>query len=89
MTWRNELAFPFSVGMPGGRGLGVRPFLGLDYGKVWAHHDVPGAYLSGWSAGTNFAWSALTLQLSWSGSAWRSDSIASDHMFFARFAASF
>lgn len=88
MTWRNELAFPFSLGMRGGGALAVRPFVGADYGKVWAHHDAPDAYLSGWAAGTSIAWSAISLQLSWSGSAWRSDDVASDHMFFARFAAS-
>jgi hemolysin activation/secretion protein len=67
----------------------VRPFVGADYGRVWSHRDAPGAYLSGWATGTSLAWSSVSLQLSWSGSAWRSDSVARDHLFFAHFAASF
>ncbi len=89
MTWRNEIAFPFSLGAGSGAALAVRPFVGADFGKVWAHDDVPGAYLSGWAAGTSFAWSSISVQLSWSGSASHSASLAPDHMFFARFAASF
>jgi hemolysin activation/secretion protein len=89
MTWRNELAFPFALASGSRAALAVRPFVGADFGKVWAHDDVPGAYLSGWSTGTSVAWSTVSVQLSWSGAAWRSDSIAQDHMFFARFAASF
>jgi hemolysin activation/secretion protein len=89
MTWRNELAFPVSFGALANIGLAIRPFVGADYGKVWAHGSVPGAYLSGWAAGTNLAWSSVNAQLSWSGSAWRSQPVAPDHMFFARFTASF
>jgi hemolysin activation/secretion protein len=90
MTWRNEIAFPFQLGaVASGTAIGIRPFIGADYGKVWSHQDVPGAYLSGWAAGTSIAWSSISLQLSWSGSAWRSDSVAQDHLFFAHFAASF
>ena len=89
MTFRNELAFPFSLASGSRAALAVRPFVGADFGKTWAHDAVPGAYLSGWAAGTSLAWSSISAQLSWSGSASHSAAIARDHMFFARFAASF
>jgi hemolysin activation/secretion protein len=88
-TWRNELGFPFAIGAGSAAPLSVRPFIGSDFGQVWAHDDVPGGYLSGWAAGVNLALAPTTLQLSWSGASSRSDSVPSDHLFFARLAASF
>jgi hemolysin activation/secretion protein len=88
-TWRNELGFPFAFGVGNAPPIGVRPFIGTDFGKVWAHNDVPSAYLSGVAAGVNLAFASVSLQLSWSGAAWRSNSVPYDHLFFARLAASF
>jgi hemolysin activation/secretion protein len=88
-TWRNELGFPFAIAPGYVYPVSVRPFLGADFGKVLAHNEVPGAYLSGWAAGVNLAFASTSLQLSWSGAAWRSASVPSDHLFFARFATSF
>jgi len=84
LTWRNELSFPFAVralSLP----VSLRPFLGADYGRVWSHDTIPGAYLTGWTAGTSAAIWRVNIQLSWSAAAWRSASVADDHMFFARF----
>jgi hemolysin activation/secretion protein len=88
-TWRNELGFPFAIGPGNVFPISVRPFVGSDFGKVLAHNDVPGAYLSGWATGVNLAFASTSLQLSWSGAAWRSGSVPSDHLFFARLATSF
>jgi hemolysin activation/secretion protein len=89
LTWRNELALPFALGAGTGSVIALRPFVGADFGKVWSHDGVPGGYLSGWAAGTNVAFSSVSLQVSWSGAAARSSNLPSDHMFFARVAASF
>jgi hemolysin activation/secretion protein len=67
----------------------VRPFVGLDFGKIWAHDRVRGAALSGLAAGVNIAFAPVNVQLSWSEAAWHSGSAPSDHLFFARLAASF
>jgi hemolysin activation/secretion protein len=89
LTWRNELAVPFTVGAGAHTPLGVRPFLGADYGKVWAHGAAEGGSLSGWTAGVGLNYAPMSLQLSFSGAGPRSASVPSDHMFFARLAAGF
>jgi hemolysin activation/secretion protein len=89
ITWRNEIGFPFALGVGASSPLGVRPFIGADYGKVWHHNEVRGAHLSGAAAGVNLAFAPFSLQVSWSGAAWRSGSVPADHLFFARLAASF
>jgi hemolysin activation/secretion protein len=89
LTWRNEVGFPFALGAGNLHPLSLRPFIGSDFGRVLAHNDVPSAYLSGWAAGANLAFASTSLQLSWSGAAWRSRSVPSDHLFFARLVTSF
>jgi hemolysin activation/secretion protein len=89
LTWRNELAFPFTAGVGTRSPLGVRPFLGIDYGKVWAHGPAEGGSLSGWTAGVGLNYAPVSLQVSFSGAGPRSASVPSDHMFFARLAAGF
>jgi hemolysin activation/secretion protein len=88
-TWRNELGFPFALGVGASSPLHVRPFVGGDFGKVWAHNGLRGAHLSGIAAGVNLALAPISLQLSWSGATARSAAVPSDHLFFARLAASF
>jgi hemolysin activation/secretion protein len=88
-TLRNEVGFPLAVGSSSAHPIGVRPFIGADFGKEFAHNDVHSAHLSGWAAGSSFAFASTSLQLSWSGAAWRSRSVPTDHLFFARFVASF
>jgi hemolysin activation/secretion protein len=84
LTWRNELSFPF-VFHAGPMPVSVRPFLGMDYGRIWAHDMLPSAYQTGWTAGASAAIWRVSLQLSWSAAAWRSASVPDDHMFFAHF----
>jgi hemolysin activation/secretion protein len=88
-TLRNEVGFPFALGSASAHPLGLRPFVGADFGKVVAHNDIHSAYLSGWATGASLAFGATSLQLSWSEAAWRSRSIPTDHLFFARFTTSF
>lgn len=87
-TWRNELAFPFSIGAGTSRPIGIRPFVGADLGRVWSHEDGQAGYLSGFAAGVNVSVAPVSLQLSWSGSGERSDALPSDQLFFARLAVS-
>ena len=89
LTWRNELAFPFTAALGTPSPLGLRPFVGADFGKVWAHGAADGGSLSGWTAGLGLNYAPVSLQLSFSGAGPRSASVPSDHMFFARFAAGF
>jgi hemolysin activation/secretion protein len=89
LMWRNEVAFPFAFGIGNTSPLSLRPFLGADFGRAWSHDAVPGSYLSGWAVGTSLAFARVSVQLSWSGAAWRSQSVPADHLFFARLAASF
>lgn len=86
--WRNEIAFPVSFETRR-RQLALRPFIGLDAGRLWPHDDVRGAYVSGWTGGFSVGLSPLTLQLSWSGAGPRSDDLPADHLFFARLGANF
>jgi hemolysin activation/secretion protein len=87
-TWRNELAFPFALGAGGRRPLGIRPFVGADFGRVWSHEDSDGGHLSGFAAGVSVSFAPASLQLSWSGAGSRSDGLPSDQLFFARLAVS-
>jgi hemolysin activation/secretion protein len=89
ITWRNELALPFGMNGWGNRALAFRPFIGLDAGRIWSHGQVPGAFATGWAGGVNISRASANLQLSWSGAGPRSDSLASDHLLFARATASF
>jgi hemolysin activation/secretion protein len=89
MTWRNELGFPFSLGSGGVQPISVRPFIGADAGRVFAHETTPTGYMTGWATGVNVARFPMSLQLSWSGAGPRSRELPSDHLFFARLAASF
>ncbi len=88
-TWRNELAFPAVLGLGGAHALRLRPFVGIDAGRVLSHDETAAAYATGWAAGLTAALSDFNLQLSWSGAGPRSDSLASDHQFFVRVAAGF
>jgi hemolysin activation/secretion protein len=88
-TWRNELGFPFTFAPGNLRPLSIRPFVGADFGKVVAHNDVPGSYLSGHVVGSSFSISPVNLELSWSEASSRSHTVAADHYFFARFVAHF
>ena len=89
LTLRNEVAFPFVAGLGTRSPLGIRPFVGADFGKVWSHGETEGGSLSGWSAGVGLSYAPVSLQLSFSGAGPRSAAVPSDHMFFARFAAGF
>lgn len=88
-TWRNEVGFPFALPTGTHSALSVRPFAGWDLGRVWAHDNIPAAYMSGWSTGINLGLAPMTAQVSWSWAGSRSSSVPSDHFFFARLAASF
>jgi hemolysin activation/secretion protein len=88
-TWRNEVGFPFTIAPRGTTHVDVRPYIGADSGQVWAHDNLPGGYLTSGTVGATFSTSAVSLDLSWSGSAARSHSLAADHYFFARLAARF
>jgi hemolysin activation/secretion protein len=89
VLWRNELGFPIPLPSPRGFPLMLRPFIGADAGKVWAHDGLPGGYLTSDTAGLGLNFGRLHAEVSWSGSAFRSINLAPDHYFFARFAASF
>lgn len=89
LTWRNELAFPFTAALGTPSPLGLRPYVGADFGKVWSHGALEGGSLSGWTVGLGLNYAPVSVQLSFSGAGPRSASVPSDHMFFARFAASF
>lgn len=89
LTWRNELTFPFTLAADSGAPVAVRPFVGVDYGRLWSHNGVPGAYLSGAALGTSILRGPVALQLSWSAAGPRSTRLGDDHLFFARFSTSF
>lgn len=90
VVWRNELS---SLHRLGGKDQGaawvVKPFVGLDVGRSFAHGGRDGATLSGVAAGTAVMRGPFALQLSYSTSGPASDGIASDHSFFARLDANF
>ncbi len=88
-TWRNELGFPIALPSPSGFPMSLRPFIGADAGKVWAHDGIPGGYLTSDTAGIGLSLARVHAEVSWSGSAFRSTNLAPDHYFFARLAASF
>jgi len=89
ILWRNELGFPIPLPSPGGLPISLRPFVGVDAGKVWVHDGLPGGYLTSDTAGLGLNFGRIHAEVSWSGSAFRSTNLAPDHYFFARLAASF
>ena len=61
--WRNELALTQMLALGSGRILSLRPFVGLDYGKVWNREDESAGDLSSASLGVTASTGPVRLTL--------------------------
>ncbi len=71
-VWRNDVSVPFEVNLPAGPSLGLRPYLGLDVGRLWSNVDgLPDSFvppeggLAGGAVGVSFSYRQANFDISY------------------------